>query len=76
MPQPLRTTVLVGCFVVWDSNGSFHETASFESLVFPKVLRVEGKEKELFEKWIVKNQSLNENEQEDNAATEKGWRRI
>lgn len=57
--------MLVGCFVVWDSKGSFQETASSEGLVTPRELRVEGKEKKLFEKWFIRNQSLNANKQKD-----------
>lgn len=45
MLQPLRMTALVGCFAVWDLNGSFQETASFKGLVTTRELRVEGKEK-------------------------------
>lgn len=55
----------MGAFGVRDSNGSFQETALFEGLVIPRELRVEGKEKSFFFKWIVRNQSLNTNEQED-----------
>lgn len=65
MPQPLRTTVLVGCFAVWDSNGRFQETASSEGLVTPRELRVEGKEKKLFVVHKEPKSECKQNKQKD-----------